>query len=459
MGSLPRKLLFIPPVLLGALLLWYAAANRKSPDRSPPQELTASVRAIKLAPVSVTPKIRGYGTAQPAKTWTGVAQVGGRIVYMNPRFQQGAILPAGTELIRISEEDYKLAIAEADAQIRSAEAKLSELKVSQQNTHELLQIEKESLALKQKTVDAKQALLKRGSIAQLSFEAELRDLLNQKKKVQDLENALRLLPTQLAVQQEQVRVNQARRETSKLNLERTSISLPFEARIASVAVEISQYVQPGTKIGTADGTKSTEVNAQFPVSGIRSFVQFVRNAGPVTVTGDQSPDPTAFANRVGLHAIVRLKAGERDIEWRGKVDRTNDTLDEQTRTVGVITVVEGTYANSIPGQRPPLVKGMFVEVELRANPIPDRIVIPPSAIHDGGTVHAIDKDGRLAIRKVQTSYAGQSYVVISSGLKAGERIVVSDVSPVVEGLLLNVERDTTLEKTLITAVTGSENGE
>ena len=81
---------------------------------------------------------------------------------------------------------------------------------------ELLKIEQESEALKQRSVDAKQALLKRGNLAQLSFDAELRDLLTQKKLEQDLRNSLRLMPTKIAVQQEQIRVNKSKLATAKL---------------------------------------------------------------------------------------------------------------------------------------------------------------------------------------------------------------------------------------------------
>jgi multidrug efflux pump subunit AcrA (membrane-fusion protein) len=451
MGENWRRIFFVPPVAVGVLALWYVVANRAPPAQVAPGEVSRSVRTVQVAPVSVVPRIRGYGTVKPAKSWIGVAQVGGRVAYIHPRFQQGATLEAGTELIRISQEDYKLAIAEAEAQIRSAQAKLAEMKVSKVNTEELLRIEQDSLDLKHKSVDAKRALLKRGTLAQLTFDTELRDLLNQKKKVQDLNNNLRLLPTQLAVQQEQIRVNKAKLETAELNLSRTSIRLPFRARISSVDVEISQFVQVGAKVGAADGVKQAEINAQFPISGLRSYFQFVRKG--LGVEADNGWQPLEFAERIGLHAIIRLAHGDTDMTWRGRIDRSSETLDEQTRTVGVIAVVDGPYSSAVPGQRPPLVKGMFVQVDLRAKPVPGQIVVPPSALHEGA-IYVADKDKRLRVRKVEMLFSGYAYTVIKTELGAGEAIVVSDVSPVIDGLLLKTTRDEVLERELAAAAAG-----
>ncbi|MGI9409183.1 MAG: hypothetical protein ACR2OV_03860, partial [Hyphomicrobiaceae bacterium] len=208
--SIVSKLLIFPPLMIGAAVLWYAVVMRSPPARAPAGEVARSVRVITLAPLDVSPGLVGFGSVRPENVWTGVAQVAGRIVAVNPEFRRGASLPAGTELVRISPEDFQLAIAQAEAEIRSAEASLAELDVSEQNTKELLTIEEESLTLKERSIDAKRALLKRGNIAQLSFDDELRDLLAQKKRVQDLRNSLRLIPTQKSVQTEQIRVNKSK---------------------------------------------------------------------------------------------------------------------------------------------------------------------------------------------------------------------------------------------------------
>ncbi len=444
-NSMLSKLLIIPPIAIGAGLLWYAGASRPPPEQAPVQERATSVRVLTLAAQDVEPALSGFGAVKPENVWTGIAQVSGRIAYLNPAFRRGAALDQGTELVRISPVDYQLAVAEAQAQIRSAESKLAELVLSEQNTSELLKIEQQSLALKQKSVDAKRALLQRGNIAQLSFDAEMRDLLSQKKRVQDLNNTLRLMPAQRAVQQEQIRVNRAKLETAKLNLGRTSIKLPFAARIASVDVEVSQFLQTGAKIGTADGIATAEIVAQYPLDHLRAFVDALKEEfKPEERNWKHNRD---FAEAIGMYAVVKLRSDQGDTIWRGRVVRSNDALNEQTRTVGLIVLVDKPYANAKPGERPPLVKGMFVEVVLRAKPLKSKLVVPQSAIHDG-RVYVLGAGNRLVIKDVTVGYSRDDFATVRDGLIAGDRIVVTDLIAAQPGMLLAPVEDDALKVVL-----------
>jgi multidrug efflux system membrane fusion protein len=89
-----------------------------------------------------------------------------------------------------------------------------------------------------------------------------------------------------------------------------------------------------------------------------------------------------------------------------------------------------------PGERPPLLKGMFVEVEFRGREMKDRIVLPLTAIHEG-RVYVADKDNRLEIRDVQTEFVQFDDAVISKGVNAGDRVVLSDIIPAIPGMLLD----------------------
>ncbi len=88
-----------------------------------------------------------------------------------------------------------------------------------------------------------------------------------------------------------------------------------------------------------------------------------------------------------------MRLGGEQIDWVGTVNRTSDTIDPQTGTFGVIVRVDNAYTSASPGRRPPLTKGMFVEVSLQA---PPRIglVVPRSAVRNG-RVLLVDGDSRL----------------------------------------------------------------
>ena len=136
-----------------------------------------------------------------------------------------------------------------------------------------------------------------------------------------------------------------------------------------------------------------------------------------------------------LSARVWLRGEGMAVMWEGRVARFSDTIDPQSRTVGVIVEVDEPYGDVQPGIRPPLLKGLFVEVELRGRPRPDLLVVPRSALH-GDQVYIVDEDNRLRKRKVEVSITQPEFIVIATGLEVGERIVVSDLIPATDGMLL-----------------------
>jgi RND family efflux transporter MFP subunit len=444
-ASLKRKLLILPPVALGAAILVYQVAFKKPPAQKPPAERVRHVRVIEAAEMAVVPKAVGYGSVRPARVWNAVAQVSGRIVFVHPDFKKGATLAAGTEIVRISPTDYEIAIRQANANIRSGEAKLKELTVTGQNTRDSLKIERRSLGLKEQELARTRKLLRRGSAAQAAVDQKHIDLLAQSKKVQDLENSLRLLPTQTIAQEEQIAVYKSQLETAKRNLERTSITMPFDGRIAEAGVEITQYVGVGAALGSADGMQTAEIEAQVPQSRFRKLVEAM--VGKDTGRRGIAANITQVFEEFGLHAIVRLRFDDRDVEWRGRVARISDTVDPKTRTVGAIVTVDNSYARAIPGQRPPLIKGLFVEVELRTKPIAGRMVVPRAALPTG-RLYIVNAQNRLEIRPVQTGLVQGSLAVVSEGLKPGEKVIVSDLNPAIPGMALKTTVDPDLAKRL-----------
>jgi multidrug efflux system membrane fusion protein len=242
-----KKLLFLPPILIGIAVLIYMASGREGPEKKPLAEYARTVRVITAEPVRLVPRVIGFGSVYPGTVWNATAQVGGEVVHIHPDLKKGAILPAGTEIVRISPANFLLAVSQAQANIRSAEAKLAELEVTETNTTDLLAIEKRGLALRRSELARKQNLLKRGTVARSALELEQRETLAQRKKVQDLENTLRLLPTQRAVQREQIAVYRSQLDSAKLDLARTRITLKsrrFQPRPNSTFQLVARWQPP-----------------------------------------------------------------------------------------------------------------------------------------------------------------------------------------------------------------------
>ena len=103
----------------------------------------------------------------------------------------------------------------------------------------------------------------------------------------------------------------------------------------------------------------------------------------------------------------------------------------------------------IPGERPPLLKGMYTSVEL-FSPARERFILPRKALHQG-RVYIATEDNKLAIRAVKPLFLQGNLVVLSdkdAGIKAGEKIIISDVIPVMEGMPLKPIANTEYQKAL-----------
>ena len=62
--------------------------------------------------------------------------------------------------------------------------------------------------------------------------------------------------------------------------------------------------------------------------------------------------------------------------------------------------------------------------------------MPRSAIHDGNVYIADDKN-RMRIKPVTVLAEQGTHAIVAEGLESGDRVVLSDVTPVIDGLLLS----------------------
>jgi len=440
------KLIFItlPALALGGGLLVYIIMNRHAPAQLAVAERATAVRIVKAEEIPLAPRITGYGLVRPTRVFEAIPEVGATADYVNPHLEKGAILPKGTVLLKLSPADFKLAVAQAKANIRAAQAKLDELQISRKNQLAALAIERESLVIKSRDLERVKKLVASGTNSQAALDAGQASWLVQQQKVLNLKNSLALLPTTREVQQEQIAVNQSRLKTAELNLARTTLTLPFTARVSQSTVQVGQFVRAGQVAASLDGVGSAEVAAQVSINDMLGL----HRADPAAQAKPAiSPEAmTRFLHDMGLRAVVHLRLGKQTLSWPATVDRISDTIDQKSGTLGVIVRIKTAYSGAKPGQRPPLTKGMFVAVTL-STPAIKGIVIPRSALRHGKVLIA-DADNRLRRRAVTARLVQGEVALITRGLKPGERVVVSAPSPVIEGMLLQASEDKALESAL-----------
>ena len=453
-GEITRRLLIVPPVVIGVIVFVLFYMNRQSPTKNPVKEESRTLRVIKISPVDVVPRVIGHGTAEPGEIWRAIAEVKGRVIFVNEKLEPGAIINAQEELLRIDPTEYELTVAQLESDIQQANAQLAELDVRSDNFQASLKIERESLALAQQDLARIEALSQTNAVSDSEVNKKQREVLTQKQSLQNLENSINLIPAEKKSLQAALAVKQTNLKQANIDLEKTTISAPFNCRLADVSIEIGQFLTSGQQLFEAHGTAVTEVEAQvapheakrlIDPEKIASITEWITNAN---TNNDLWPSAT-----------IRLESGNESAEWEGRVDRLREQLDAQTRSLKIVVAVDKPYEKMIPGQRPPLVRGMYCQVEFKGTVRKSRIVVPRSALHNGSTVqngkvYVLDADNRLRSREVVIEFTQGDFACLTSGLNEGDTLVVSDPSPALDGMLVEPVSDEQLLKTLVQEATG-----
>jgi len=438
-----RKLSFFPLLAAGVAVLLVLARHRQEPVHEDFREPARPVRVVTLEPADVIPRATGYGEVTPDVVWRAVAEVGGTVTEIHPSLEKGAAIASGEVLARIDATDYELAAAQAESRLESARGELELLGLERENLRAVLDIEQRVLQVSAQEYERKKRLFAADGISRSAMDQEERSLLARRKTVMELRNSLKLVPVRRKVLEESCRLYESRLAEARRDVERTEIRLPLAARISEVSVEVQQVVQAGQTLVTAHGMERVEINAQIPMVRMAPLVEQLELPGEPDRFGDPS-----FVEEMGMEAVVRIESGDLEARWPARLVRISETMDPRTRTVGAIVQVERPYRMVIPGKRPPLLKGMYVEVELFGKPWKNRLVLPRDALN-GGEVYRVDEEDRLERVSVSLAFVLEDLAVVREGLAAGDRVVVSDLAPAVPGMKLAPREDEELKERIL----------
>ncbi len=448
LGTRGGKWLIMPPVALGVIVVVLLRMSRTEPEPVAQPEPVRTLRYVRVPVVDVVPRVIGYGTAEPRRVWQAVAEVKGRIVKTHPHLEPGTMVQRGEVLVSIDRREYELAVARLEADIAQVSAQLEELNVQQTNYEALLEIETSSLDLAKAELQRLQALRNQNSVSESSVDNQRRLVLAQERTLQNLRNSLRLLPKQRQSLEAALAVKKADLEQANLDLTKTTIAAPFDCRISDVSIEADQFVVLGQPLFEAHGTDVTEVEAQISLDQLRNLIDPEKEAiVPVNL------DVRTVKRLFNFQVAVRYRIGDFESQWEGTVVRMREQVEPRTHTIGLVVAVDKPYQQAIPGKRPPLVQGMFCEVELRGTVRKNRVVIPRLALH-GEHVYLLDQENRLRRRIVVVEFSQANFVCLSSGLRRGERLVVSDPVPAIEGMRVRPIEDRALAERIVTEAQG-----
>jgi len=438
---------------LGIVIAFFLVKSKNPMQHEAAVMPNKAVEIITASNIPFRTRITAYGNVEPAITLNGMAEVSGKISYLHPSLKSGETIPAGTLVVRIDAKDYAVSLKQTQADLRASRSALKELAVSEKSTKRSLVLAEKNLKVGEAEYTRIEQIWKQRVISKSTLDAEEQKVLQLRQQVEELQGKMNSYDSRKQSVKSQITRAEQEVKNRETILGRTEIILPFDARIGTVSVEKNEFVSVGAVLFEAIDLKGVEINAHLPMDAMRKLVNHLQGT---PAAGQQIAHGGRINDSLGLSAIVRLVNGMPGAVWEARVLRLSDAIDPTRQTLGIVVGVDDPYEKIIPGIRPPLIKGMYTAVDILA-PVHSAMVIPRKAVHQG-RVYIANKENRLTIRSVDIQLVQADIVVVRSGIKEGERVIITDMIPVIEGMPLQVIAATDLENKMKRRAAGEQLG-
>ena len=365
-------------IIMVAALLWtkpgtYAELQSVSPSM---------VKIDQVRQIDIQPIAKVTGKLEPARKASLHFQVSGQI---NERFvEAGQKVTAKTQMLSVNSGDFVDAVEESKALL---EIKRSTIK----RDLRLLELIKQERELQEEEVKRLKQLDQNSLTSKSNYDQALQSLYRQQAEETRLNHSVKLSRSELKV--EQARLNKARR-----NLERTKLVSPFDGVINSIHVEVGDYVSPGQT--ALEIIQLDELDLNLEISGTTaSKLQLGQKIGIQTEKDNREGEVIALA-----------------------LDPNSET---NTHTLKVRLASNGLFSGqlaiaNLPGQR-----------------YENAYVIPISSIlYEDNQSYIFEVVGNHVIKKEIRLIERYNNLQIIEGLESGVKIVSKDVSSLTDGQVI-----------------------
>jgi membrane fusion protein (multidrug efflux system) len=368
-------------------------------------------------PIEVSPN----GTTRALEDVTIRARVRGFLTERH--FAEGATVKKGQLLLVIDEEPYQVALQSAKARLADTEATLKKAEESKgrEVSSAQLDLDRAQLLLAQIQERRNRTLVTRNAGSAEDLDKTEADRRRWESQVEadraHLSQAQADYEVGIASAKALVSAAKASVRDAELNLGYCRMYAPIEGRIGEARVKVGNLVGPEQSGGGAFSELAT--------------IQQLDPMGVDVRLSSRDLDRTTSLIEKGL--TVRLfrqgPAGPQEHPQAGTAFFIDNTVDETTSTFLVKARIPNPGGKLLPGE--------YVKVRMVIDHLVDAVVVPaPSVVESesGSIVHVVDKEGKVAVRKVVAGQAYQGLRVITKGLESGSQVIVDGLQMIRPGL-------------------------
>ncbi len=370
-------------IALGVLGAVGMIAARPKVETRAPEVQPPLIRVTTATATDLQFRVAAQGSVAPRTESNVVPEVSGRVEWVSPSLAPGGFFEAGDPLLRIERRDAQVALRQARASKARA---TSEVKLAHANL------------------------------------TRSRDLATQ-GVVSSAE--LDLAQNNASVAEAMLMEAEAQIERATTDLDRTEIRAPYVGRVREKMVDVGQFVTRGAAVAKIYAVDFAEVRLPIPDDQL-AYVDL-----PLHYRGE-SNDSTS------PRVVMRARVAGAEYEWEGSIVRTEGEIDARSRMIHAVAQVANPYARSPGTTRPPFAVGLFVEAEIFGRVAHDVVVLPRSALRADNRLLVVDENSRLRFRNVEVIRAERDSVVVSGGIRPGERVAISPLEAAIEGMQVRV---------------------
>ena len=206
-------------------------------------------------------------------------------------------------------------------------------------------------------------------------------------------------------------------ETARINLAYTKVTSPISGRIGKSAVTEGALVQNG------------QANALATVQQLDPIYVDVTQSSNDFLRLKQELDNGTLEQKDGKAKVDLITQDGISYPQSGSLQFSDVTVDQTTGSI--------TLRAIFPNPNHTLLPGMFVRAKLEEGINPNALLVPQQGVtrnpRGDATAMVVDGDNKVAVRQITASQAIGDKWLVTDGLKAGDKVIITGLQKVKPG--------------------------
>ncbi len=328
---------------------------KEAPEVRPAAEVKKYVTTDRVVYREIPTEIMAHGRVRAAHTLDAIAEVTGKMTEGSVPLKEGQKFSKGSLLYRIDDTEARLDLQSLKSNfLRDLAAILPDLKIDFSENYEAWDT----------------------YFQQISLEAPIPDLPEHRSVKEKTFLATRnIFSSYYAI------------KSAETNLRKYRIYAPFDGTIAEVQLQSGSFVNPGSRIARLMRSDKLEIKVDVDTDDIR----WISMGAPASILTEDNKK-----------------------EWKGRVVRIGDFVNESTQSIDVFLSVDNAPSDMYDGE--------YLKVKIPGQTVSRGMIIPRNALMNHDQVYILE-DSTIRVQSVNlVRLNGES--AIFNGLPEGSEVVV-----------------------------------